>query len=313
MNQSKLRTLMEIPTWEWPEGTAAMLLDTISGGQRDAVDDEDRILALQLAGDFTVLSDELTHALLRVARDNSEDEAIREMATISLAGVIENADPDLYGDLGLGVEDPPPISDAAYRTILTSLHELYLDAAAPEEVRRRALEASAYSVEAWHEDAVRAAYFSGDHDWQLTAVYAMRWVRGFDEQILEALEIGDEDLRYEAIYAAGSARLDAAWPHISKILTTERSDRETLLAAIEACVDIRPREATEILAELANVDDEEIADAAYEAMLAADADSEPSELDYDDDYDDDYDEDLFPDYDPQHDPDLDPDDDDRPF
>ncbi len=39
----------------------------------------------------------------------------------------------------------------------------------------------------WHAGAIRAAYLCGDNDWVLTAVFAMSRIRGFEDQILEAL------------------------------------------------------------------------------------------------------------------------------
>ena len=36
-----------------------------------------------------------------------------------------------------------------------------------------------------------AAYSSEDKDWMLTAVFSMRWVRGFENQILELLKNPD--------------------------------------------------------------------------------------------------------------------------
>jgi len=53
-----------------------------------------------------------------------------------------------------------------------------------------------------------------------------------------------------------------------------------LLAAIEAVPGLRPHDAHEVLAHLADADDEEIADAVYEALSAAGPD-EDDELDED--------------------------------
>jgi hypothetical protein len=50
------------------------------------------------------------------------------------------------------------------------------------------LEASVRAPQDWHLDAIREAYSSTDEAWSLTAVFCMRFVRGFNEQILEALE-----------------------------------------------------------------------------------------------------------------------------
>ena len=43
----------------------------------------------------------------------------------------------------------------------------------------------------------------------------MRFVRGFDEQILEALDSKNPDTHYEVVLAAGNWEVDAAWPHVA--------------------------------------------------------------------------------------------------
>jgi hypothetical protein len=58
--------------------------------------------------------------------------------------------------------------------------------------------------ESWHQNAIRAAYASGDKDRMLTAVFAMRWVRSFDDRILEALKSADPEMHYEAVTAAAT-------------------------------------------------------------------------------------------------------------
>lgn len=147
------------------------------------------------------------------------------------------------------------------------MREVYLDPGAPKEVRRRALEASVRAQEDWHTAAVRAAYHSGDIEWRLTAVICMCYVRGFDREIVEALERGDSQIRYQAVRAAGNWAVDAAWPHVRALVRAEQiDDRALLLAAIDAGAGIRPDEAAELLADLADSEDEEIADAVFEAL-----------------------------------------------
>ena len=53
-----------------------------------------------------------------------------------------------------------------------------------KEVKRPILEASVRAPEKWHKNAVAAAYRSKDEDWKLTAVFCMRFIRGFDKQIV---------------------------------------------------------------------------------------------------------------------------------
>jgi hypothetical protein len=111
---------------------------------------------------------------------------------------------------------------------------VYRDNSNPWEVRRRSLGASVRAPKIWHQDAIRSAYSSGDKEWMLTAVFSMRWVRGFDDQILLALKNDDPEIRYEAVNAAGNWDLDAAWSHIVEIVNDAHSPKPLLLAAIGA-------------------------------------------------------------------------------
>jgi hypothetical protein len=181
--------------------------------------------------------------------------------------------------------DDVPISEETFQKIQESLHSLYLDADVPKTVRRRLLEASVRAPRDWHKDEIRAAYSGDDDDWKLTAVFSMRWVRGFDNQIIEALENDNPDIRYQAIHAAGNWELDAAWPHISGLIRENTAAKPLLLAAIDAAANIRPREAGMILVDFTDSDDEDIVEATHEAMAMAGL---LSGEDFDEDEDDEY-------------------------
>jgi hypothetical protein len=246
-----LRSLKDIPPWDWPAGAGTMFLDVMRDGQAA---ESDRLLAAELAGDLTVIDDELVDALLAVLRSGAESEKLRVRAATSLGPILEQADTD-------GFEDA---------------------AAVPKEVRRRILEASVRAPRDWHQDAVRAAYASGDEAWKLTAVFCMRFVRGFDEQILEALGSESPDIHYEAVSAAGAWGVATAWPHIVALIRVEGTAKPLLLAAIGAVAAIRPQEAGEILADLTLSNDEDVVDAVDEALAMAegplDEDDEDDDL-----------------------------------
>ena len=69
--------------------------------------------------------------------------------------------------------------------------------------------------------------------------------------------------------AAGNWEVDAAWPLVSALVAAPDTDKALLLAAIEAAAAIRPQEAEQLLAELSDSDDTDIADAAGSAMMMA--------------------------------------------
>jgi hypothetical protein len=269
-----LTTLKDTPPWEWPDGIAATLLDILRGNRGSA---SDLLLAAELAGDLTVMNDDLVDALLAILRRRDAPEAVRGQAAISLGPVLEEADTEDFGDA-----NDLPITERSFREIQESLHELYLDADVPSDVRRRVLEASVRAPQAWHPDAIRAAYGGGDEAWRVTAVFCMRFIRGFEEQILDALANTNPDIHYEAVVAAGNWGLEAAWPHVAGLVSSGETHKPLRLAAIEAAAAIRPHEALEILEDLADSDDEDIAAAVDEAMAMAEGHSGDND-DFDDD------------------------------
>ena len=270
-----LQILVELAPWDWPEETGQVLLDAL---RDDGLAPSDRMIAVELAGNFVVVNDELVAELVSVVADAGESQELRARAVIALGPVLESGDTD-----GFDEEYGAPISERCYREMNQTLRELYQDAELPKEVRRRILEASVRAPQDWHREAIRDAYASTDDDWNLTAVFAMEFVRGFDDEILDALGRENDEIEYQAVCAAGARGLDAAWKHVSGIVASGCSDKELLLAAIDAVVSIRPKEAGMVLVDLTDDDDEDVVEAAHEAMAMAGA---ISGLEVDDEFDD---------------------------
>jgi hypothetical protein len=258
-----LKNFTDTPPWEWPEGAAGIFLGVLRDSQAD---ESERMLAAELAGDSVVINDELADELLAIVGGGKGSDSLRARAAISLGPALEYAYIDGFED----AEDVP-ISENTFHEIQESLCKLYMDTDTPKEVRRRILEASVRAPQDWHRDAIHEAYFSNDEAWKLTAVFCMGFVRGFKEQILEALETENRDIHYHAVCAAGNWEVDEAWPHIVDLITTEKTSKYLLLAAIEATVSIRPHEAAELLIDLIGSSDEDIAEAVSEAMVMAEA------------------------------------------
>jgi hypothetical protein len=256
-----LEILQDIPPWEWPEGTGDVLLGILLD---DDAPEPDRVLAAELAGDYTVINDKLADALLSNLANSNRSEEVRSRAAISLGPVLEQGYVEEFQD-----PDAVPIAEGTFHRIQESLRKLYADTDVPAEVRRRILEASVRAPQDWHRAAVRAAYASEDDDWRLTGVFCMRFVRGFDEQILEALDSKNESIHYEAVLAAGNSEVAGAWPHIAGLLTSKRTEKPLLLAAIEAAGSVGSLEASGILLDLTESRDEDIAEAAEEALVFA--------------------------------------------
>jgi hypothetical protein len=273
-----LNLLKKTAPHDWPVSVGAVLLEILSDSLARL---SDRLLATELAGDFTVITNQIAEALLSLLMNTNEASELRGMAAISLGPALEYADTDGFDDL---VEDQ--ITEEEFHNIQKSLHRLYLNADEDPGVRRRILEASVRSPQDWHQNAIREAFACEDDAWRLTAVFSMRWVRGFDQQILDALESDNEGIHYQAVCAAGNWEVDGAWSHMARIICTPAIDKPLMLAAIDAVASIRPDDAGVVLGNLIDSDDEDIVDAAQEAIAMADniasLESE-DEADFDDD------------------------------
>lgn len=258
-----LKELKDTPPWDWPVNAGEIIKDSLQnrGGATS-----DRVIAAELAGDLIVMDDDMASLLLSIVRSSGEPDEIRARAAISLGPVLEECDTEGFDD----DLSEPSISEKMFHQIQETLRDVHFDENAPKEVRRRVLEASVRAAQSWHQDAIRAAYSRDHTDWKLTAVFCMRYVPGFDDEILEMLESPNEDIHFEAVCAAGAREVDAAWPHVAALIAFEGTEKHLLLAAIEAVANLRPREASDVLAELADSEDEEIAEAVNDALLMAD-------------------------------------------
>jgi hypothetical protein len=278
-----LNMLKNTPSWDWPEDAGTLIVDTLMDG---GASKKDRLLAANLAGEYVVLNDKIAEALLNIVKSNAESAELRSRASISLGPGLEEADIEGFD----ASEDPPALSEHVVGDIQKALQSLYLDADVPKKVRRSVLEASVRNPQDWHEGAIRSAYASDDEEWRLTAVFCMCYIRGFEKQILESLESKNAAIKYEAIRAAGNWEIDAAFPYIAELIasTSKASDKSLLLAAIEAVASIRPGE-TEILESLVESDDDDVSEAAMDALAQAGQmagwEDDDDDLDEDDDED----------------------------
>jgi hypothetical protein len=256
-----LKILQVTPPWEWPEAAAKTFGKVLIDRQADACE---RLIAAELAGDFTVINDDLAGVLMTILRNPDEPEDLRARAAISFGAALEHAYIYEFDD-----PDDVTITEPMFHRIQKSLRELYTDTGVPKEVRRKILEASVRAAEDWHKDAINAAYASGDQEWMLTAVFAMRWIRGFDAQILDALKSTNAEIHYEAVKAACAREVAGAWPHVLALVADKRTPKDLLLAAIDAVGTIRPHEARRTLRDVMDSEDEDIADAAMETVEMA--------------------------------------------
>lgn len=284
VNAMTLKELSELESFEWPEDAKDTILATLRNS--DAPED-DRLLAAEMAGDYVVVDEETVEALLAVFEDGSHADELRGHAAIALGPVLEEADAEDFAD-----EDGAPIAEETFHRIMTALHAMYQDTAAPTLVRRRALEAAVRASGDWLAPAIREAYASTNPDWTLTAVFCMQYVPGFEKEILEALGSDDEMVRFHAVAAAGGWELDQAWDMVHALALQTGADPELRMAATQAAASIRPDAAGALFLTLLDDPDAEVAGFVHDLMAMAAAYDEYEDDDGDDDVFEDEDEDT---------------------
>lgn len=266
---TELQKIYNTPPWDWPKTATALFLITL---QDSTADKADRLLAAEMAGNFVIINDDLAAALLKIVEDSQESEELRSRAVISFGVALEY----IYIDMDEFAEDNEyndfAVTEQMYQRIIKSLQKLYFDGTVPEIVRRRTLEASIRSPQAYHSGAVRAAYQSGEKNWLITAVFCMQYIQGFQSEILEALQSKDPDVKYQAIRAAGNWGITESWPDIRDVLNNQDADTDMLMAAIDAAVNIEHHEAMAVLNERLDrsSDNDDIVDAVEEALAMID-------------------------------------------
>lgn len=230
-----LSDLEQIPSYEWPDSAGAEIVRVITDRTAHA---DDRLLAAHLAQEYPGINDLMMVALSGVAANKAESPELRSSAAIALGPAFELADLDgLAQDLD---DDGLPCTPEAVNGAKAALRAVFDDKSAPDEVRRSCLETLAHAPQDWHAAAVRAAYAEGSNDWKLSALFCMRFIGGFDTEILSALTSTDEHQRLEAIGAAGEQELQMAWPHVQAILKDRQADKLFVLAALGALPMLAP-------------------------------------------------------------------------
>ncbi len=148
-------------------------------------------------------------------------------------------------------------------------------------VRRRAVEALAYSSRDPVRDMIAAAYADDDAEMRVSAVAAMG--RSGDtywrKTAASELDSPDPRMRFEAARAVGQLEYRAAVPHLIELL--DDPDREVQMVAVSALGQIGGRSAKDALTQLTESDDEVLRDLADEALQELQISSDPNFLLFD--------------------------------
>ncbi|HEY4002386.1 MAG TPA: SEC-C metal-binding domain-containing protein [Candidatus Xenobia bacterium] len=96
------------------------------------------------------------------------------------------------------------------------------------------------------------------------AAFAMQFQDGYEDLVLQALQSTDEEiLRWGA---AAAVRVPEAWDAVVPLATGPDTPKLVRMAAIESVANLRPDEAEALLDPLQEHEDEDVAEAAYEAI-----------------------------------------------
>ena len=159
------------------------------------------------------------------------------------------------------------------RRIENALLNAFSDAESDITVRRRALESLAYSSQEYVRDLIREAYQDDDDSLRMSAVLAMgrsadlRW----GNTVLEELGGSDSGMRFEAARASGELELADAVPELIGFL--EEDDVELRDSAVWALGRIGGPEARRALQACAASTDEDLREAAEDALAEIDSSS----------------------------------------
>jgi HEAT repeat protein len=187
---------------------------------------------------------------------HDSDARVRATAAGSLARFVLMSELD---------EIPPPHADLAGK-ILNALRAVIANTSEDIEVRRRAVEAIAYSGSKGVAQIIREAYNSPEEKMRVSAVCGMG--RSADRQwvgtIVREMASRSPEMRYEAARAAGELEARPAVPALAELL--QDVDREVQEVAVWALGQIGGKRASQLLYKCYEEGDEGLQEAAGEAI-----------------------------------------------
>src|SRR4051794_36944103 len=119
-----LQTMMMVPSWEWTPATKAEIRKVLLDRSEAPAE---RLAAAEMAGEYSVIDDELAGLLLQILESSDEPEDLRAKAAISFGPALEHA------DIGFDDEDEIVITEDLFHRIQEGMHKVYLDPATPKE------------------------------------------------------------------------------------------------------------------------------------------------------------------------------------
>lgn len=216
-------------------------------------DDDSEVRAAAIGGLWENEDQALIGPLVHLLRAD-EASNVRAAAAMALARFV------LLGELEKIDRAPAMLAEQALLETLRSAEEEL-------EVRRRAVEAIAYSGEAGVREIIEAAFYDEDEKMQASALFAMG--RSADpywcKLLVRELDNPDPELRFEAARACGELETRLAVSRLIQMSMGDQ-DREVQQAAVWALGRIGGREAREALETFYESEDEVLSQVAAEAL-----------------------------------------------
>jgi HEAT repeat protein len=218
-----------------------------------ALDDADALVrASAIQGLWEYEEKDLIEPLVRLM-DSDPDEGVQAAAATALGKFVVRAE---FQELRRREVD----------RVVGALRSTIGSRESPLEVRARALESLGAHSQPWVTDVIQRAYEGDSHRMVVSSLHAMgrscdsRWL----PVLLERLEDGDPEVRYEAAVALGAVGEESAVESLAGLLNDE--DGEVQDATIDALGQIGGARAREALRELLRSDDSHVRQAAQEAL-----------------------------------------------
>jgi len=216
-------------------------------------DDDSEVRAAAIDGLWENEDQALIGPLVHLLRAD-EASNVRAAAAMALARFV------LLGELEKIDRAPAMLAEQALLETLRSAEEEL-------EVRRRAVEALAYSGEAGVREIIETAFYDEDEKMQASALFAMG--RSADpywcKLLVRELDNPSPELRFEAARACGELETRLAVSRLIQ-MSMDDQDREVQQAAVWALGRIGGREAHEALETFYESEDEALSQAAAEAL-----------------------------------------------
>ncbi|MCA9797488.1 MAG: HEAT repeat domain-containing protein [Candidatus Eremiobacteraeota bacterium] len=257
-----IELLEQVESWQWPPATGQVLVAIFKTDQNQDM----RCRAALMLGDLAIFNEQIGQALLAAVRDADQPVDVRAAAAVALGPALEQTELVGFDDLEF---DPPPLPEELFEQIQETFHDLSLDPTQPALLRRRTLEASVRAPEAWHRESVEKAWKTNDSEWQITAVFCMGYLPGFEDKVLEALKSPYQMVVNEAVFTAAERGMPEVFERLATMARDGQLSDEQRFTAIGGLGAMATQESVAVLNELSTSTHEEIARAAKEALMDA--------------------------------------------